>query len=174
MRNTIFLTGVLAVLALAGCASEKSFDVTGIVPPSEMRDKSAPVARIEPVVVKAPRRDALPEPAPRVERKVSKPAAEKAAVTFPDPDKMTSKPAKVTLVPDTGLVGKVASANASLHFVVLNFPVGRMAAVEQSLVLYRQGQKIGEVKVTGPQQDDNIIADVVSGEAEAGDEVREK
>jgi hypothetical protein len=49
-----------------------------------------------------------------------------------------------------------------------------MAAIEQQLVLYRQGQKIGEVKVTGPQQDDNIIADVLSGEAEAGDEVREK
>ena len=78
------------------------------------------------------------------------------------------------MVPDTGLVGKVASVNASLRFVVLNFPVGRMAAVEQALVVYRQGQKVGEVKVTGPQQDDNIIADITSGEAETGDEVREK
>ena len=169
MRNTIFLTGVLVLLGLAGCASEKSFDVTGVVPPSEMRDDSAPRQKLEPVVVKAPRRDAMPDPPPRVER-----VAKQKAVTFPDTTPATSDQPKVTLTPDNGLVGKVASVNASLHFVVLNFPVGRMAAVDQQLALYRQGQKIGEVKVTGPQQDDNIIADVISGEAQAGDEVRDK
>jgi hypothetical protein len=123
MRNKIFLAGVMAALALAGCATEKSFDVTGVVPPSEMREDAAPTRRIEPMEVKAPRRDALPEPAPRVER-VSKPKTEKATVTFPDPDAGVSKQPKVTLVPDTGLVGKVASVNASLHFVVLKFPGG--------------------------------------------------
>ena len=116
----------------------------------------------------------MPERAERTAEKTPQPAAEPPVVTFPDADTGAAKPAKVTLIPDTGLVGKVASVNASLHFVVLNFPVGRMAAIEQTLELYRQGQKIGEVKVTGPQQDDNIIADVVSGEAEAGDEVRSK
>ena len=177
MRNTIFLAGVLVVLALAGCAHEKSFEVTGIVPPSLMREDAAARHRNEPMEVKAPRRDAMPEPASRAERKpekAPKKTVETAPVTFPDPDAVAAKQPKATLIPDTGLVGKVASVNASLHFVVLNFPVGRMAAVEQQLALYRQGQKIGEVKVTGPQQDDNIIADVLSGEAEAGDEVRDK
>lgn len=181
MRNTIYLAGVLVVLALAGCAHEKSFEITGIVPSSQMREEAAPRRRPEPVVVKAPRRDAQPEAALRVERrterKPEKAASQTAAttvVTFPDPDAVAARQPKATLIPDTGLVGKVASVNASLHFVVLNFPVGRMAAVEQQLGLYRQGQKIGEVKVTGPQQDDNIIADVLSGEAEAGDEVRDK
>ena len=94
--------------------------------------------------------------------------------TFPEATPAVSEPAKVTVVPDTGLAGKVASMNASLHFVVLNFQAGRMAAIGQTLAVYRQGQKIGEVKVTGPQQDDNIIADITSGEAETGDEVREK
>jgi hypothetical protein len=76
-------------------------------------------------------------------------------------------------VPDTALQGKVVSINASLRFVVLNFPVGRMAAVDQLMIVYRQGQKVGEIKVTGPQQDDNIIADVTTGDAQVGDEVRE-
>ena len=176
MRYTIFLAGVLAMLGLAGCESEKSFDVTGIVPPSEMRADTAASRKPEPVVVKAPRRDEIAtQPVQNVER-----PAKHSTVAFPNPDATatTTTPAtkspKVTLVPDTGLVGKVASVNASLHFVVLNFPVGRMAAIDQQMALYHQGQKIGDVKITGPQQDDNIIADVISGEAEAGDEVREK
>lgn len=180
MRNTIFLTGILAVLILAGCAAEKSFDVSGVVPPSQLREDAAmrneaapqaavPKTKVEPVVVKAPRRDAPLEPIAKVERPVRQ-----KVVTFPDPATAPSEPRKVTLKPDTGLTGKVASVNASLRFVVLNFPVGRMATVDQQLVLYRQGQKIGEVKITGPQQDDNIIADMVSGEAQPGDEVREK
>ena len=186
MKYAFFVVTMAGVLVLAGCESEKPFEVTGVVPASQMREDAAPKARrVEPLVVKAPQRDRLPEPVSQpvskpVARPVPKPVAKPApkgqpavrpaTATFPDP----AQPTKVTLVPDTGLVGKVASVNASLHFVVLNFPAGRMAAVEQTLVLYRQGQKIGEVKVTGPQQDDNIIADISSGEAETGDEVREK
>jgi hypothetical protein len=47
-----------------------------------------------------------------------------------------------------------------------------MAAVGQSLNLYRRGLKVGEVKVTGPQREDNIVADLVAGEAGVGDEAR--
>jgi hypothetical protein len=32
--------------------------------------------------------------------------------------------------------------------------------------------KVGEVKVTGPQREDNIVADLAAGEAEVGDEAR--
>ncbi len=182
MKYVCCLVAVSGLLALSGCVSEKPFDVTGIVPPSQMREAAAPKrGHAEPLVVKAPQRDRLSEPAARpIPKTASKPAPKAQAVsrpataTFPEPVAAGAEPPKVTLVPDTGLVGKVASVNASLHFVVLNFPVGRMAAVEQSLAIYRQGQKIGEVKVTGPQQDDNIIADITSGEAETGDEVREK
>ena len=173
MKYAFFLVTMAGVLALAGCESEKPFEVTGVVPPSQMREEAASrPRRVEPLVVKAPQRDRLPDTAPRPAPapKPQKPAT----ATFPEPTQRTAGQPKVTLVPDTGLVGKVASVNASLHFVVLNFPVGRMAAVEQTMALYRQGQKIGEVKVTGPQQDDNIIADITSGEAETGDEVRDK
>jgi hypothetical protein len=70
------------------------------------------------------------------------------------------------------LVGKVAVVNNTARFVVLNFPLGKMAAVDQRLNVYRRGLKVGELKVTGPQRQDNIVADLVAGEAEVGDEAR--
>ena len=76
------------------------------------------------------------------------------------------------VTPENALVGKVALVNSVARFVVLNFPLGRMAAAEQRLNLYRRGLKVGEVKVTGPVREDNIVADLVAGEAEVGDEAR--
>ena len=76
------------------------------------------------------------------------------------------------VTPENVLVGKVALVNSTGRFVVLNFPLGKMAAAEQRLNLYRRGLKVGEVKVTGPAREDNIVADLVAGEAEVGDEAR--
>ena len=82
-------------------------------------------------------------------------------------------PAKPTdSTPGNAVVGKVALVNGTARFVVLNFPLGKMVAVEQPLYLYRRGAKVGEVKVTGPQRGENIVADLVAGEAEIGDEAR--
>ena len=81
-------------------------------------------------------------------------------------------PATPTAAPGNALVGKVALVNGTARFVVLNFPLGKMAAAEQHLNLYRRGSKVGEVKVTGPQRGDNVVADLVAGEAEIGDEAR--
>jgi sulfur relay (sulfurtransferase) complex TusBCD TusD component (DsrE family) len=68
----------------------------------------------------------------------------------------------------------VVSYNASGRFVVLSFPPGQMPKLEQSLFLYRDGMKVGEVKVTGPQRENNIVADLVTGEAQVGSEVRDQ
>lgn len=78
------------------------------------------------------------------------------------------------VTPENALVGKVALVNPSGRFVVLNFPLGKMAAADQHLNLYRRGLKVGEVKVTGPAREDNIVADLVAGEAEVGDEARSR
>ena len=72
------------------------------------------------------------------------------------------------------LIGKVASVNANLRFVVITFPVSRMAAIGQRLNVYRHGLKVGEVKISGPQSDDSSVADIIAGDAEAGDAVRVK
>jgi hypothetical protein len=47
-----------------------------------------------------------------------------------------------------------------------------MPALDQQLNLYRKGAKVAEVKVTGPQRDKNIIADIVTGTPEVDDEAR--
>jgi hypothetical protein len=66
--------------------------------------------------------------------------------------------------------GRVASANS--NFAVLTFPFGNVPANGQELNVYREGKKVGELRVTGPQRDINTVADIVSGEAKVNDEVR--
>jgi hypothetical protein len=83
-------------------------------------------------------------------------------------------PAPAIVTPDNSLAGKVVSCNSAGRFVVLNFPSRQMPKTDSRLFLYRTGLKVAEVKVTGPQNDDNTVADLVSGDAQTGDEVRDR
>lgn len=85
----------------------------------------------------------------------------------------TAKPGPI-VTPDFSLAAKVVSVNTIGRFVVLSFPASLMPRVDQTLFLYRAGLKSAEVRVTGPQQDNNIVADLVSGDAEVGDTVSDK
>ncbi len=80
---------------------------------------------------------------------------------------------KLIVTPEPGLTGKVAKVNPDGRFVVLNFPLGHLPPADQHLSIYRQGLKVGEVKITGPQLEDNIVADLIAGEARVGDEARQ-
>jgi hypothetical protein len=91
----------------------------------------------------------------------------------PPPSKQ-GQPSKPIVKPSNALTGKVVSFNAVGRFAILNFPITRMPAIDQKLYLYREGLRVGEVKVTGPQKDDNIVADVVNGEARPGDVVKDR
>ncbi|MSU60875.1 MAG: hypothetical protein EXS31_00520 [Pedosphaera sp.] len=62
--------------------------------------------------------------------------------------------------------------NPSLKIVVLEFPLGGFPPLDMKMSAYRQGQKMAEVKVTGPSRDQNIAGDILAGEAQVGDEVR--
>jgi hypothetical protein len=92
--------------------------------------------------------------------------------------KKTTAPAAHTtqtvVTPDNSLSARVAAYNATGRFVVLSFPVSQMPKLDQTLFLYRDGLKVAEVKVTGPQRDNNTVADLVSGDAQVGDEVRDQ
>jgi hypothetical protein len=83
-----------------------------------------------------------------------------------------ANPAPTIVTPDNSLAGKVVSYNDTGRFVVLNFPGGRMPKMDQHLFLYRAGLKVAEVSVSGPQSEDNTVADLISGDAQNGDEVR--
>ncbi len=81
---------------------------------------------------------------------------------------------QVIVTPQTALAGKVVKVNTGGRFVVLNFPVGHLPTVDQRLNIYHQGLKTGEIKVSGPQLEDNVVGDLVSGDAQVGDEVRDQ
>jgi hypothetical protein len=99
------------------------------------------------------------------------PAAPAGATTQPA---RAAGDGKLLVTPAELLAGKVAAYNAAGRFVVLDFPAGHMPLLDQTLFVYRLGLKVGEVKVTGPQRDNNTVADLVSGEAQKGDDVRDK
>ena len=79
---------------------------------------------------------------------------------------------KITVTQEPTLVGTVVRVNQTPSFAVLNFPVGTLPGIGQHLNIYRHGLKLGEVRITGPQLDENIIADVTDGIAQVGDTVR--
>jgi len=164
----LFVGIILVTLAAAGCshrkaaAPEQNFsDIPGLpatpVPgPVEVKQKPKPIPTPAPVEAKR-----KPKPQPKVETG-SAPAESKPATQ------------KLIVTPETGLVGKVETANQNLRYVVLSFPIGHLPAMEQRLNVYRNGLKVGEVKVTGPQIEDNVVADIVEGDSGPGDEVRDK
>jgi hypothetical protein len=94
-----------------------------------------------------------------------------APMTPPSAPATSPKP-KVIVTPDTTLAGSIVRVNDSDRFAVLNFPVDKMPAVGAHMNIYRKGLKVGELKVTGPQQDDDIVGDLTNGEAQIGDDVR--
>ena len=86
-----------------------------------------------------------------------------------------AKPAAAPIVtPDYSLAGKVVSVNTVGRFVVLNFPTTQMPKMDQTLFIYHAGLKVAEVRITGPQQDSNIVADLLSGDAQVGDTARDQ
>jgi len=76
------------------------------------------------------------------------------------------------MTPETVLMGNIARVNQDGRFVVMTFPIGHLPLLNERLHVYRQGLKVGEIRVTGPQLDDNVVGDISAGEARAGDEVR--
>lgn len=85
-----------------------------------------------------------------------------------------AQPAQAIVTPDNSLAGKVVTYNSVGRFVVLRFPPDRMPKDGQTLFVYRGGLKVGELKISGEQRDNFIVADVVNGDAQVGDDVRDE
>jgi hypothetical protein len=78
----------------------------------------------------------------------------------------------VIVTPAAGVHGQVASVNLANQYVVLTFPDGMLPVPEQKLNVYRGSLKVGEVRVSREQMGQNLVADLVLGEARVGDEAR--
>ncbi len=81
----------------------------------------------------------------------------------------TNSPKMVVATDQTATVVKV---NPGARFVVLNFPVGTLPQKGATYLLFRNGLQVGEARISGPQLDDNVVADLTAGEAAANDEAR--
>lgn len=96
----------------------------------------------------------------------NKPAGESAAT------KPASGTNTVVVTPHLQPVGQIASVNSRDRFVVLSYPTPNLPRTDQRLNVYRQGRKVGELRVTGPARDTITAADVLAGDVAVGDEVR--
>jgi hypothetical protein len=90
----------------------------------------------------------------------------------PAPPVMSQPPPSAVIKPDLQATGRVAMVNAEARFVVISYPPGSALPTDQRLNVYRNGEKVGEIKVTGPQHENNTVADIVSGDVQLHDEVR--
>lgn len=75
--------------------------------------------------------------------------------------------------PVTRPIGRVSTVNLVSRFVVVSYPSTTLPKFQQQLGIYREGRKVGEVKVTGPERDTITAGDLIAGEAQVGDEVRD-
>ena len=78
----------------------------------------------------------------------------------------------LVITPVNSLVGHVASVNPQARFAVVSFPIGQLPAPDTRLSLFRADKKVGEIKITGPAQDNLTVGDIIVGAAREGDEVR--
>ena len=90
------------------------------------------------------------------------------------PDRSDAEKPELIVTPDDMLTGSIVSVNDVGRFVVLKFPLGRMPAEGSTLFVHRNGMKVAELKVTGPQKDDHTVADIKTGDCRSKDEVRDR
>jgi hypothetical protein len=83
-------------------------------------------------------------------------------------------PPRAIVTADHSRVATVAMYDAGGRFVVLNFTGTQPPPNGSVLFIYRDGLKAGEVNIIGPRREDNVVADLISGEARVGDEVRDQ
>jgi hypothetical protein len=84
------------------------------------------------------------------------------------------KPSPTVITADLTPVGTVVMVNAEARFVVVSFPTGPVPQAERRLRVYHKGSKVAELKVTGPERDNKTVADILDGQAQVQDEVREE
>lgn len=75
---------------------------------------------------------------------------------------------------DESVAGRIVLVNSAMQFVVMDFPLRRLPVLEQRLAVFRAGRKVGEIRVTGPFREMTVAGEILSGNLEAGDEVREE
>jgi hypothetical protein len=156
-----FILSLLAVCLISGCANRGQKPYFSDVPGAS---SSASSGQPQSVFQDPAFTESAPPP---------QPAAKPTATAVASPAKPQPAPEPI-VTPDATLSGKVVSVNEAGRFVVLRFPLGRMPDTGATLFVYRQGLRVAELRVSGPQKDDHTVADIVTGECRNADDVRDR
>jgi hypothetical protein len=76
------------------------------------------------------------------------------------------------ITPLSSAVGRITSVNQQVMIAVVSFPVGQVPSAGGRYSVFRAGQKVGELKLSEETADTLRVADITSGSAQIGDEVR--
>lgn len=76
------------------------------------------------------------------------------------------------LRPLDGSVGRIVRVQSALKFVVVDYRLNQPPAPEQRLAVYREGERVAELRAGYIRRETTVSADIVSGEPREGDEVR--
>ncbi len=68
--------------------------------------------------------------------------------------------------------GRVHSVNPGLRFLVVDYTLGGMPELQSRLNVYRNNEKIGEIRLSGPERNGFVAADILEGILQVGDEIR--
>ncbi len=68
--------------------------------------------------------------------------------------------------------GRVHTVNAGLRFVVIDYTLGGMPALGSQLPVYRSQEKVGMVRLSGPERNGFVAGDITEGFLQVDDEVR--
>jgi len=87
----------------------------------------------------------------------------------PPPPKTTVRimPAEPEVAPAT-----ITKVDQTYQFVVIDFSARALPPVGTRLLIYRDGKRVGEVRVTEPTRAQYATADILSGDLQVGDEAR--
>jgi len=83
-------------------------------------------------------------------------------------------PSTRAILPDESVEGRIVTVNIPLRYVVIDFNLRHSPTLGQILSVYREGLKVGEVKVTGPTMGTAAAGDLIAGQAAVGDTVLEE
>jgi len=72
------------------------------------------------------------------------------------------------------LTARIADVNEKLRYVIVDFTNSRQPVPDEKLGVYRVGEKVAEIKISGPYRNTTVAADIVAGEVKYGDEVKKE
>ncbi|GEM_PF-2485200 len=78
--------------------------------------------------------------------------------------------AAATMKPDTRVRGRIKSVNQQAQYAIVDFGLGTVPRLGSEMNVYRGNDVTGVLRLTGPARQNIVAGDIISGEAQAGDE----